>query len=422
MKKEQKNLEQIISEIKSRNTFDYSENEGSLVSEQMEFKAHMRPVGSGKHWMDDDEMTVENIHQMLDVMGLAPVVGDVIDVANGIWYLSEGRYFYATLSFIGAIPVIGSAYSLALKGAFKALPTGLLNNIITLIVKGKGNEAAEMFIKNSNTKIAKGITRLGKEWLKNKLGFFEYVYEFLKGSELGKNRDFYKGLDDFMAKVSDETSWTSSSLGKTGPGTTSGVFKGAWAVNKIPKALLTKGGRITTKGLNRRGAKRLWLLAQDKFAWHLFSNGGFAKLSKEIQENAMKAAKESLGARGMHPDLITKAMLNREMSNIIMLNYPKIFNEVISNAKVTAKDFAKLGGVNYNREVGTWLSKKLSTRFLLKLSTRLGSISSVGDMLIDMLTTTEEEAIDDVLYDAEKARQERKSSGSSDDSVDWRDL
>ncbi|MGW2052817.1 golvesin C-terminal-like domain-containing protein [Streptomyces sp. NPDC001840] len=46
-------------------------------------------------------------HATLDVVGLVPVVGEVADVANGIWYAAEGNYVDAALSMTSAIPLVG---------------------------------------------------------------------------------------------------------------------------------------------------------------------------------------------------------------------------------------------------------------------------------------------------------------------------
>ncbi|MFP8959934.1 DNRLRE domain-containing protein [Streptomyces nanhaiensis] len=46
-------------------------------------------------------------HATLDVVGLVPVVGEVADVANGIWYAAEGNYVDAALSMSSAIPLAG---------------------------------------------------------------------------------------------------------------------------------------------------------------------------------------------------------------------------------------------------------------------------------------------------------------------------
>jgi RHS repeat-associated protein len=46
-------------------------------------------------------------HAALDVVGLVPVVGEVADVANGVWYAAEGNYVDAALSMASAIPLAG---------------------------------------------------------------------------------------------------------------------------------------------------------------------------------------------------------------------------------------------------------------------------------------------------------------------------
>jgi hypothetical protein len=50
-------------------------------------------------------------HAVLDVAGLVLVVGEVADVANGIWYAAEGNYVDAALSLASAIPLAGYAAS-----------------------------------------------------------------------------------------------------------------------------------------------------------------------------------------------------------------------------------------------------------------------------------------------------------------------
>jgi RHS repeat-associated protein len=55
-------------------------------------------------------------HAALDVVGLVPVFGEAADVINGAWYLAEGNYVDAGLSFSSAIPLAGYAATAA-KGA-----------------------------------------------------------------------------------------------------------------------------------------------------------------------------------------------------------------------------------------------------------------------------------------------------------------
>ncbi|NGO78156.1 DNRLRE domain-containing protein [Streptomyces sp. YC504] len=57
-------------------------------------------------------------HAALDVVGLIPVVGEVADVANGIWYAAEGNYVDAALSMSSAIPFVGYAATAVKAGKY----------------------------------------------------------------------------------------------------------------------------------------------------------------------------------------------------------------------------------------------------------------------------------------------------------------
>nr|WP_232789022.1 DNRLRE domain-containing protein [Streptomyces odonnellii] len=57
-------------------------------------------------------------HAALDVVGLVPVVGEVADVANGIWYAAEGNYVDAALSMSSAIPLVGYGASAVKAGRY----------------------------------------------------------------------------------------------------------------------------------------------------------------------------------------------------------------------------------------------------------------------------------------------------------------
>ncbi|MFE6588866.1 DNRLRE domain-containing protein [Streptomyces sp. NPDC057781] len=57
-------------------------------------------------------------HAALDVVGMVPVVGEVADVANGIWYAAEGNYADAALSMASAIPLAGYAASAVKAGKY----------------------------------------------------------------------------------------------------------------------------------------------------------------------------------------------------------------------------------------------------------------------------------------------------------------
>ncbi|NLD48817.1 MAG: hypothetical protein GX660_16765, partial [Clostridiaceae bacterium] len=57
----------------------------------------------------------ETGHNMLDVVGFIPVVGEFADALNGLWYLFEGEGGQAILCFASMLPVIGDAVAKTAK-------------------------------------------------------------------------------------------------------------------------------------------------------------------------------------------------------------------------------------------------------------------------------------------------------------------
>lgn len=55
-------------------------------------------------------------HTALDFAGFLPGVGTVADLANAGWYAAEGDYMNASLSALGAIPIVGDAAMAAKLG------------------------------------------------------------------------------------------------------------------------------------------------------------------------------------------------------------------------------------------------------------------------------------------------------------------
>lgn len=66
-------------------------------------------------------------HSLLDAIGFIPLVGEVADLANAVWYLSEGNYVYAGLSASAMIPVLGNATT---GGKYAYKGTNKVKNIL----------------------------------------------------------------------------------------------------------------------------------------------------------------------------------------------------------------------------------------------------------------------------------------------------
>ncbi|WP_372405122.1 polymorphic toxin-type HINT domain-containing protein [Streptomyces luteireticuli] len=115
---------------------EYDPNSGRFISvdpvadlsdpQQLHAYAYGRnnPLGfpdpSGKlfgiSWDDVTDFVEDYGHETLDVIGMVPVVGEWADGVNGLWYLGEGDYLNASLSFASAVPIAGYAATAA-KGA-----------------------------------------------------------------------------------------------------------------------------------------------------------------------------------------------------------------------------------------------------------------------------------------------------------------
>lgn len=92
------------------------------------------------------------VHGVLDVAGFIPGVGAIADAANGVLYLSEGKYLEAGMSFVSAIPGIGDTVALASKG------TKAVKGLKGLSMLGKGKS------------LLKGVKGLGKKAIKTLKG------------------------------------------------------------------------------------------------------------------------------------------------------------------------------------------------------------------------------------------------------------
>ncbi len=58
-------------------------------------------------------------HTVLDILGFVPLIGFVFDIANCIWYATEGKGLMAAASFIAAIPGAGGLVGLGIKALGK---------------------------------------------------------------------------------------------------------------------------------------------------------------------------------------------------------------------------------------------------------------------------------------------------------------
>lgn len=75
----------------------------------------------------------KNVHLMLDGAGTFPVIGEPIDIANGVWYGIEGDYVNAGFSLASAVPILGYA-SITTKYSIKLIDKS--SDLGKIILKG----------------------------------------------------------------------------------------------------------------------------------------------------------------------------------------------------------------------------------------------------------------------------------------------
>ena len=93
---------------------------------------------------DKSRVTKENVHDMLTVAGMTPIIGNIADAADAVLYAAEGEFGSAALSVAAMIPFIGQFVSA--KRALKiAKESGV--EMVTLY-RGVNKEFKETMITN----------------------------------------------------------------------------------------------------------------------------------------------------------------------------------------------------------------------------------------------------------------------------------
>lgn len=354
MRKEEKNLEQIISEIKSRNSFDYSDN--NVGAEDLK---EVKIFGIGRDY-DFTKTTdiLDALQSIVDVIGVIPAFGDALDAINAIVYALRGKYVDAVLSVVAIIPGFGSAIALPFKFALKAIPLNQAKKIAQLIVEGRGAEAAEFFAKHGdNPKVREFFKKFSKygsdaidvfagPWLGILFKLLQRTKKFIPGKIDDKIIDeilipaitkISKGLSSFFAGIA----------GKSAKNVTGKTIK-LIPDKALMSRILTDKGRLKAPRLYRTlTSKRFFFIMQDRFVEHLHKKGMISNVPKNIVKELNEATYESLVKRGVKP---TKEAVDREFTNLLILNHPDIFNKFMSEYKIQKSDFTKILGREYNKE------------------------------------------------------------------------
>lgn len=301
------------------NGFDYSKNKGGLLSEE--------EINEQK-WLD-------NVQTIFDYAGIVPVIGDAIDVINAIISFSRASYEgkwtpHATnglLSLIAVIPVVGSAIAIPLKVAFKALPTTAITKVVKEI--SKGGDAASIINNNKKFKsIFEGVSKfVSKNTDKVKKGF-----DILRGVMRAIAMVPFTKIDNILSKKAikllDSLESFILGIGKKSTKYTK-LFK------EVPSKMLTGQGRIMLPAGGRFGKKngqRVFYATQDMFKNDLTKQikNGTLKLDDELT-GMLKQSSQKLGIEPSIKNLGSNKELQREFSNLVMVNKPTYLDSFIKS-------------------------------------------------------------------------------------------
>lgn len=92
---------------------------------------------------------IDWIQTAADWAGFIPGYGDIIDAINAMIYFARGKTFEGVLSLIGAIPFIGSIFSVSLKTGFK-------------LVKGSATKFYKALFSKNTTQVAEILSDFSK--------------------------------------------------------------------------------------------------------------------------------------------------------------------------------------------------------------------------------------------------------------------
>lgn len=185
---------------------------------------------------------LDGLQLALDVAGLIPGFGDILDIINAAISFLRGNYLEGFLSLIGAIPVVGSVIGLSLKAILKGFSKA--GDIIKSAWKsGKSADEVWLFIKKSG--------KLGKKELdmlaKGMGDAADYISKFRKEASAMLPDAAAKGLDEFAAflkRQGDDAAAVFSEAAKESGKAAKGILRARKELDTITGLERLLGGRI----------------------------------------------------------------------------------------------------------------------------------------------------------------------------------
>ncbi len=106
---------------------------------------------------------LDSFQRDLSYIGVFPVVGNAVNVVNGVISLYRGNYVDAAVNFVSALPVVGTAFGgakLAVKGGAKLLTQFSSSTIDDAVAYAMKNKVTHVFGKEAHN-LDPLVTKLG---------------------------------------------------------------------------------------------------------------------------------------------------------------------------------------------------------------------------------------------------------------------
>jgi len=162
---------------------------------------------------DDESSTWDTVQKVLGIAGFIPVIGDFIDVINGLIYVMRKQLIEGMFSLVAAIPGIGSPIAKSIQLVFNKIGKPFMNVFQMIFKNGKGAGVALFeliakqgkWVKETIAPLFLKFQELATDIITilNKLKFTEWNNAVLKytGGWIGAPAWAMKALDGFVNQL-----------------------------------------------------------------------------------------------------------------------------------------------------------------------------------------------------------------------------
>ena len=363
----------------------------------------------------------DQIQGWLDWAGFIPVVGDALDLLNGIWYFSKGKWFDGLFSIIAIYPLVGSFLSLGAKSLRKAAQkigriAGKFDNVDDLIRHGHPDDLAELWSYWLKKELIKPdeLMKLHSGLLKFKQMFASKGFKFwVKGAlHLAPGgtlieREAMEAIDDAVEFFEKQSNGTELALQALGKGSKAAETPGKKIAKNLVQGSKTKDASQILQKMMNKGIFKGGYVAADAakpgfkklVAAYLRTKRipNLLKLNEVIRNNMLEKMMQGFLKKFGTDTKSYAALFKTTLGNKAMITEiteklaknPKIIEaltNVVPNA--TKKDISEMVSGWFIDNTGKILpTERLVGSFNVILSTSKGAFDDIRELILEKALT-----------------------------------